>query len=167
MKGRHADDKITEENNRQITGMGCSAATGPCRRWPISSCWEEAAPHRLVSDSVAWCRPFVMARALSSVPVPTLVRRLLLVGLLLLGLPLVGGDQYPVTRRAIAKVERLCCPGPLGRTGGRPCSDAGRTPGSAPGQGTQQGAGEKREFEWTVAGTRRRWLKRRRIAVRE
>ena len=142
--------------------MGCSAATGPCRRWPISSCWEEAAPHRLVSDSVAWCRPFVMARSLSSVLVPTLVWRLLL-----LGLPLVGGDQYPVTRRAIAKVERLCCSGPLGRTGGRPCSDAGRTPGFAPGQGMQQGAGEKREFEWIVPGMRRRWLKRRRIEVRE
>jgi hypothetical protein len=31
----------------------------------------------------------------------------------------------------------------------------------------QQGAGEKREFEWIMAGTRRSWLKRRRIAVRE
>jgi hypothetical protein len=70
-------------------------------------------------------------------------------------------------RREIAEVERLCCPGPLGEIRGRPCSDAGRTPSSAPGKGMQQGVGEKREFEWTVAGTRRRWLKRRRITVRE
>jgi hypothetical protein len=161
------DDKIIEENNRQITGMGCSAATGPCRRRQISFRQEEVAPHRLVSGSVAWCRPFVMAHALSSVPVPTLVRRLLLVGLLLLGLPLVGGDQHLVTQRAIAEVERLYCPGPLGGTGGHPCSDAVQTPCSAPGQGTQQGVGEKQEFEWTVAGMRRRWLKRRKIAVRE
>jgi hypothetical protein len=108
-----------------------------------------------------------MAHALSFVPVPTLVWRLLLVGILLLGLPLVGGDQHPVTRREIAEVERLCCPGPLGGTGGRPCSNAGRTPGFAPGQGMQQGVGEKREFEWTVVGMRRRWLNRRRIVVRE
>jgi hypothetical protein len=31
----------------------------------------------------------------------------------------------------------------------------------------QQGAGEEREFEWTVIGTRKRWMKRRRIAMRE
>jgi hypothetical protein len=167
MKGRDANDKITKENNRQITGMGCSAMMGPCIRRQISSCQEEAAPHRLVSSSIAWCRLFVMAHALSSVPVPTLMRRLLVVWLLMLGLPLVGGDQHPVKRREIAEVERLCCPRPLGGTRGHPCSDVGRTPGSALGQGTQQVAGEKREFEWTVLGMRRRWLKRRMIAVRE
>ena len=68
---------------------------------------EEAAPHRLVSGSVAWCRLFVMAHALSSVLVPTLVQRFLLVGLLFLGLPLVGGDEHHVTQREIAEVERL------------------------------------------------------------
>jgi hypothetical protein len=68
-------------------------------------------------------------------PVPTLVQRLLLVGLLLLGLPLVGGDECSVTRRATAGVERLWCPGSLGRTRGRPCPDAGRIPDSAPVQG--------------------------------
>jgi hypothetical protein len=274
MKGRHAHEKTTEKNKRQITGMGCSAATRPCRRRQMSCPQEEAAPPRLVSGPVAWRPPSVMARALPSgrppavmeasaprglplrgpkFPVPTLVQRLLLVGLLLLGLSLVGGDEHPVTRRETAGVERLCCPGSLGGTGGRPCRDAGRIPGSAPvqglfstrilgqrwnrleigvvvanfdwlpdhpseigrreagpeatgwpesweepkglgvkqmsncvkvlgcsrvralsspappfcWQGTQQGAGEKREFESTAPGTRTRWPKRRRIAVRE
>jgi hypothetical protein len=99
--------------------------------------------------------------------VPILVRKLLLVGLLLLDLPLVGGDEHPVTQREIAEVERLFFPGPLGGIKGYPCSDAGRTPGSTPGKGTQQGVGEKQEFEWTMPGMRRRWLKRRRIAVKE
>jgi hypothetical protein len=61
MKGQHAVEKLTEENNRQITGMGCSATTRPCRRRQMVCHQEQAAPHRLVSGSVAWCRPFVMA----------------------------------------------------------------------------------------------------------
>jgi hypothetical protein len=186
-------------------------------------------------------------------PVATLVPRLLLLGLLLIGLPLVRGDEHLVTWRETAGVERLCRPGSVGGTRGRPCPDAGRIPGSAPvqglfstrilgqrwnpleigvvvvnfdwlpdhpseigcreagpeatgwpeswegpkglgvkqmsnwlkvlgccsvrplssptppfcWQGTQEGAGEMREFESTAPGRRTRWPKRRRITGRE
>ena len=55
--------------------------------------------------------------------------------MLLLGMPLLGGDDHSVTQRANAGVERLCCLGYVGGTEGRPCPDAGRIPGSAPVQG--------------------------------
>jgi len=117
---------------------------------------EEAAPPRPVSDPVAWHPRSVMARALPSgrppdmmevsaprglplhgpkFTVPTLVPRLLLVGLLLLGLPLLGGDENPVTQRATAGVDRLCHPGSLGKIEVRPCPDSGRIPGSTLVQG--------------------------------
>jgi hypothetical protein len=117
---------------------------------------EEAAPPRPVSDPVAWRPRSVMVRALPSgrppgmmevsaprglplhgpkFTVPTLVPRLLLVGLLLLGLPLLGGDEHHVTRRETTGVERLCHPRSLGRIRGRPCPDTGQIPGSAPVQG--------------------------------
>jgi hypothetical protein len=114
---------------------------------------EEAAPPRLVSHPVAWHPPAVVAHSLPSghppagmeapAPrglalvwtkvssegvVPTLVPNLLL---LLLGLPLLGGDEHPVLRRENAGVERLCRPGSPGRTRGHPCPDASRIPGSA------------------------------------
>jgi hypothetical protein len=82
-------------------------------------------------------------------PVPTLVQRLLLVGLLLLGLPLVGGDENHVTWRATAGVERLCCPGSLGRIGGRPCRDDRSIPGFAPVQGM---------FSTRILGQHWNWL---------
>jgi hypothetical protein len=58
-----------------------------------------------------------------------------LVGLLLLGLPLLGGDDHPVTRRETTGAERLCRLGSQGGTRAHPCPDAGRIPGSAPVQG--------------------------------
>jgi hypothetical protein len=71
MKGRHAHDKTTEKNKRQITGMVCSAATRPCRRCQMSCLQEEAAPRRLVSGPVAWHPRSVMACALPSGPPPS------------------------------------------------------------------------------------------------
>jgi hypothetical protein len=65
-------------------------------------------------------------------PVATLVPRLLLLGLLLIGLPLVRGDEHLVTWRETAEVKRLFRPGSVGRTEGRPCPDTGRILGSAP-----------------------------------
>jgi hypothetical protein len=99
--------------------------------WRPSSVMERALPSR---------RPPVVMEA--SVPrglplhgpkflVPTLVWRLSLVGLFLLGLSLVGGDENHVTGRATVGVERLCCLGSLGRTRGCPCRDVGRIPGFA------------------------------------
>jgi hypothetical protein len=65
-------------------------------------------------------------------PVETLVLRLLFLGLLLIGLPLVLGDEYLVMWRKTAGVKRLCHPGSVGGTRGRPCPDAGQIPGSTP-----------------------------------
>jgi hypothetical protein len=68
-------------------------------------------------------------------PVARLVPRLLLLGLLLIGIPLVRGDEHLVMERTTIGFERLCHPGSVGGTGGHPCPDAGRIPSSALVQG--------------------------------
>ena len=67
--------------------------------------------------------------------VETLVLRLLLLELLLIGLPLVWGDEHLVMRRETTRVERLFHPGSVGGTRGHPRPDIGGIPGSVPVQG--------------------------------
>jgi len=107
---------------------------------------EEEAPPPLVSHPIAWHPPAVVAHTLPSghpsvrmeassshglslcgpkFLVPTLV-----LNLLLLGLPLLGGDEHPVLQRENVGVESFCHPGSPGRTGGHPCLDASRILGS-------------------------------------
>jgi hypothetical protein len=83
---------------------------------------EASFPH-----SLHLCGPnFLVAR---------LVLRLLPLGLLLIGPPLVRGDEHLVMRRTTAGFERLFRPSSVGGTRGFPCPDAGRILGFAPVQG--------------------------------
>ena len=52
MKGWHAHDKTIDKNNR-VTGMGCSAATRPCKKREMSCPLEEVAPPGVVCGPVA------------------------------------------------------------------------------------------------------------------